>query len=934
MNYTACSVLYVNRTANYDELVRQDMDISVILESMTLLPSSPTSLSCPSPNPALLRHNVEKLMQVFNEVYICASGKSCISKLFELSRGSIIDLVPIIVLIDVPNEDQPNDKVRNEKCEAKLNSTVETPRIKEEEEEDKYGLELLQYIASEIEHQSLSSLIVPVAMVEAPNLDTYITRSNSLISLQPPHIISPRGPLDQRDLSPSSNYQLHTVRSFDTGAVDVLISPIAEERLSSLLTHAYRAHYNALKEHRALIERRRNRKRSWVGVDVNDQKPYAHLREVMVSRLMDGICQIGDHTPPPKRLKILIAPNRKEAVNAVVASWNFSAHEFTDDELLHAALVMLQHTLTMPELEPWRISTENLTEFLLASRSAYNDFVPYHNFRHVIDVLQACFVFLIRLGRIPTYPGSEIEVSPYPSTLAETIRPYDALTLLITAIGHDVGHPGVNNAFLTSLNAPLAQLYNDRSVLESFHCAAYSQILRCHWPSAFRSAEMRQLIISTILATDMGLHFEYMKKLARVKESLLSTDKSVENPTQWSSGEQRTLACSLLIKCADISNVARKFNVTSAWTMILTDEFSRQAAMEEEMGIPSLLFAPPVREITTLGKSQIGFIETFAYPLFDGVAEVMPSMSFCVEELQRNKTIWNEKILKQQNSTPDENSVEKEKLLCTSKVKEGRLSYAGLQCLTVPNEPKSKIRPYLQPLDVSLSTTNFQNISPFSNKYTSAKSSEHCSSRDFSRPNSPLSRPSSFKQGSNSAQCESPLSMNITDFDLNSDHIERSKESPLSTEENLTQELGLKLLQLEGGLCSNETECSFSLAGDWNSEAILEIQPPSPSTQVSSIASFSENLPDITSHVRIQRSDSTIDRDVIDETEFCNDNTAVRKDDVDQYLKGVVVLQKVRVVKKKKSSRFRMSFWKRNKRNNSLPILIQNHNGEKYFETH
>ncbi|POS85265.1 hypothetical protein EPUL_005427 [Erysiphe pulchra] len=881
MNYTECNIVYVNRAAKHDELVRQDMDVSLILETITP-PSSPTTPCSPSPNPDLLMHNVKKLMRVFNEVYICASGKSGILRLFELSRGSIIDLVPIIVLIDVPNEDQPNDKVRNETRVSKLNSTAETPRIKEDVE--KYGLELLQYIASEIENENLSSLIVPVAMVEAPNLDTYITRSNSLISLQPPHIFSPKGPLDQRDISPPSNYQLHTVRSLDTGAVDVLISPIAEERLSSLLIHAYRAHYNALKDHRALIERRRNRKRSWVGVDIDDQKSFSYLREVMVSRLMDGICQIGDHTPPPTRLKLSTTPNRNEAVTAAVASWDFSAHEFTDDELLHAALIMLQHTLKMPELEPWRIST----------------------------------------GRIPAYPDSKIEVSSQPSTLAETIRPYDALTLLITAIGHDVGHPGVNNAFLTSLNAPLAQLYNDRSVLESFHCAAYSQILRCHWPSAFRSAEMRQLMISTILATDMGLHFEYMKKLARVKETLISTDKSMENSTHWSSGEQRTLACSLLIKCADISNVARKFDVASAWTMILTDEFSRQAAMEKEMGIPSVLFAPPVREIATLGKSQIGFIETFAYPLFDGVAEVMPSMSFCVEELQRNKIIWNEKILKQQNSTPNEILVEREKPLCTLKAKERRLSYAGLQCLTVPNQPKSKMKPHLSPIDVSISTTNFQNISPFS------KSSENSSSRNPSRPNSPLSRPSSYKQGPDSAKSESPLSINITDLDLNSDHTEGSKESSLFIEENLTQKLGLNLFQSEGGLCNNETECSFSSAGDWNSEATSEIQSPSPSTQVSSITSFSENFTDLTNHIRIQSSDTTMDHDVADETEFCDDNTAIRKDV--QYLKDVVVLQKVRVLKKKKSSRFRMSFWKRNKRNNSLPILTQNHNEEKFFE--
>jgi 3',5'-cyclic-nucleotide phosphodiesterase len=199
---------------------------------------------------------------------------------------------------------------------------------------------------------------------------------------------------------------------------------------------------------------------------------------------------------------------------------------------------------------------ESLTGFLVACRSAYNAFVPYHNFRHVVDVLQAVFHFLVQLGRLPQYPHPDPAQEPLPSPVAALVRPFDALTLLITAIGHDVGHPGVNNAFLVTLNAPLAQLYNDRSVLESFHCAAYSQILRRYWPAAFQGVEMRQLMISSILATDMGLHFDYMKKLGWMQEKLHANGGS--STDGWNGRlleEQRALVCSLLIKCADISNV-------------------------------------------------------------------------------------------------------------------------------------------------------------------------------------------------------------------------------------------------------------------------------------------------------------------------------------------------------------------------------------------
>jgi hypothetical protein len=141
------------------------------------------------------------------------------------------------------------------------------------------------------------------------------------------------------------------------------------------------------------------------------------------------------------------------------------------------------------------------------------------------------------------------------SPIAELLKPFDALTLLISAIGHDVGHPGVNNAFLVALNAPLAQLYNDRSVLESFHCAAYSQILRRYWPQAFASSAMRKLMINNILATDMGLHFKYMSDLGNLQQKIAHDKGETDGWNAKMKEEQKDLACGVLIKCADICNV-------------------------------------------------------------------------------------------------------------------------------------------------------------------------------------------------------------------------------------------------------------------------------------------------------------------------------------------------------------------------------------------
>jgi hypothetical protein len=221
---------------------------------------------------------------------------------------------------------------------------------------------------------------------------------------------------------------------------------------------------------------------------------------------------------------------------------------------MYGAFSMLQHTLSIPALAKWRLSSDELIQFLQACRSGYNTFVHYHNFRHVIDVLQAVFYFLLSIDIIPPYQSSSQLSKSSPTSLASLLSPTDALILLISAVGHDLGHPGVNNAFLVSLNAPLAQLYNDRSVLESFHCAAYSQILRRYWPAIFKDSTMRKSNVNIILATDMGVHFKYMADLANMNAKL------AKNPdvTTWEArdrDETKDLVSGWLIKCADISNV-------------------------------------------------------------------------------------------------------------------------------------------------------------------------------------------------------------------------------------------------------------------------------------------------------------------------------------------------------------------------------------------
>ena len=96
---------------------------------------------------------------------------------------------------------------------------------------------------------------------------------------------------------------------------------------------------------------------------------------------------------------------------------------------------------------------EQLHRFLLAIRQSYHDSNPYHNFCHAVDVLQAMFHFLCKMGLIPPIFTSNKRISNRSVNqqrrhVNDLLRPADIFALLLASIGHDIGHPGVNNKFL------------------------------------------------------------------------------------------------------------------------------------------------------------------------------------------------------------------------------------------------------------------------------------------------------------------------------------------------------------------------------------------------------------------------------------------------------------------------------------------------------
>lgn len=258
------------------------------------------------------------------------------------------------MLIDTPYDERVFDtsRSRDHSPHSQISDDEET---ESGSDENLYGLRLLQRIVYETHLRNLSRLVVPIPVVTFPLLQSP-SLNNELgeeLNQQPAYAAYLSEKPDPAANGILTNRALLR-RCLDSGAADVMASPLHMKTLTSLEVQAYRAHKKAAKEQQSYLEIRRGRKRSWVGV--HEEKPFSYLREAMVSGLMSGICQLGNESEAHiGGVRVNVSSERRAEIAEAIGQWHFSAHDFCDDSLLVVASLIFKHALSMPELEHWRI---------------------------------------------------------------------------------------------------------------------------------------------------------------------------------------------------------------------------------------------------------------------------------------------------------------------------------------------------------------------------------------------------------------------------------------------------------------------------------------------------------------------------------------------------------------------------------------------------
>ncbi|KAJ6664007.1 hypothetical protein lerEdw1_008961, partial [Lerista edwardsae] len=279
-----------------------------------------------------------------------------------------------------------------------------------------------------------------------------------------------------------------------------------------------------------------------------------------------------------------------------VGNWNFDVFLF--DRLTNGnSLVSLTfHLFNLHGLvEYFQLDTMKLRRFLVMVQEDYHSQNPYHNSVHAADVTQAMHCYLKE------------------PKLSQSLTPWDILVSLIAAATHDLDHPGVNQPFLIKTNHYLATLYKNTSVLENHHWRSAVGLLRESGLFAHMSLESRQLMESQIgaliLATDISRQNEY---LSLFRTHLDKGDLCLEEESH------RHLILQMALKCADICNPCRTWELSKQWSEKVTEEFFHQGNLKGDVEKKYQLGVSPLcdRQTETIANIQIGFITYLVEPLF------------------------------------------------------------------------------------------------------------------------------------------------------------------------------------------------------------------------------------------------------------------------------------------------------------------------------
>jgi 3'5'-cyclic nucleotide phosphodiesterase len=231
---------------------------------------------------------------------------------------------------------------------------------------------------------------------------------------------------------------------------------------------------------------------------------------------------------------------------------------------------------------PSRLCTSvmvQLRELVESIAQLYHD-NPFHNFEHCSHVVMSTRKLLNRIA------DKEKEVqhqtgSTASCTFGITSSPLNQFAIVFAALIHDLDHSGVSNARLVEEKHPLAVSYDGKSVAEqnSIDVAwrllmqpQFADLRKCIYRSEAELAQFRQILVNTVLATDLFDKTLKEMRETRWNKAFAGSEVDTEESESCEVNRKAAIILDLIIQASDVSHTMQHFTVYKKWNMKLLDE--------------------------------------------------------------------------------------------------------------------------------------------------------------------------------------------------------------------------------------------------------------------------------------------------------------------------------------------------------------------------
>lgn len=307
------------------------------------------------------------------------------------------------------------------------------------------------------------------------------------------------------------------------------------------------------------------------------------------SRLVDWISSELAALLRDVEMRRLASPPVKENENILFEL----EKESLDQAMKKTPLEEVEEIITLPKLDRSTEAFLNLSEsefgltdivvtelhgFVSSVAAMYQD-NPFHNFEHASHVTMSVVKLLSRIvSPNIEFDGEDDASKLHDQTYGIASDPLTQFTVVLSALIHDVDHPGVPNTQQVSEQTPLAKHYKNKSIAEQNSVdkswillieGNYPNLRKAIYRTESEFKRFRQLLVNTVMATDIMDKELGASRKARWDKAF---DESLHEDRETAANRKATIVIEHIIQASDIAHTMQHWHIYRKWNGRLFEE--------------------------------------------------------------------------------------------------------------------------------------------------------------------------------------------------------------------------------------------------------------------------------------------------------------------------------------------------------------------------